>query len=71
MSLVVRDPIVTIRIPIVMGPTFGEIIDMITKERCMHHLYLIRSMVVLYVLVEMNIGVIVQISLPSLCKPNC
>lgn len=67
MSLVVGDLILMIYIHIMVNPTFGKIINVLSVERCVHHLDLIGSMVVLYVVVEMDIGVIVQIPLPPLC----
>ena len=41
-----------------MDPTFGKIIDMLPEERCVHHLHPTGSMIVLYVVVKMDIGVI-------------
>ena len=60
-SLMVGNLIWMIHVHIVMDPTFGKITNMLPRERCVHHLYPTRSIIVLYVVVKMDIGVIAQI----------
>lgn len=57
----------TIHVHIVMEPTFCKNVDMLLGERHVHNLNLIGSMVFLFVVVEIDITMIVQIPLPLLC----
>jgi len=59
-SLVVRNLILMIYVQILMDPTFDKIADMLLGERYAHHLDLIGSMIILYVVVEIDIRVIVE-----------
>ena len=66
MSLVVGNLILMIHVHIVMDLTFGKIVDMLPGERCVHHLHPTGSMIVLYVVVKMDIGVIAQMPPPPI-----
>ena len=58
MILVVGNLILMIHVHIVMDLSFAKIIDMLHAVRCVHHLHPTRSMIVRYVVVKMDIGVI-------------
>ena len=65
-SLMIGNLIWMIHVYIMMDPTFGITVDMLSEERCVHHLHPTRSIIVLYVVVKMDIGVISQMPLPPI-----
>lgn len=65
-SLVVGNLILIIHVHIMMDLTLGKIVDMLPKERCVHHLHPTKSMIVLYMEVNMDISVISLIPPPPI-----
>lgn len=64
LNLVVENHIMMFCVHIVVDTTFGKIINMLPGKRCVHHLNPIRSMIISYVVVEIDIRVIVQMPPP-------
>lgn len=69
-DLVVENDTLIIHFHIVVDPTLGEIVYMLLGKRCVHHLNPIGSMIVLYLVVEMDMRVNVLMPPPPLCLPD-
>ena len=66
MILVVGSLILTIHAHIVMDPTLEDIAHMLPGERCVHYLHPTGSMIIIYVMVKIDIGVIALMQPPPI-----